>query len=102
MGSVKRTSAQVQVADNFRPLPEYYVDPLEMTAIGLLLGEKKMDKARLAARERAIGEFAIVGNASIRVKLRPPADMRPPEPWLHEWVKPKWLAKAREYVTEDE
>ena len=98
MGSVRKTSAQIQVADSFRPMPEYYVDPLELTAIGLKLGEIEFGKARLRAQERGLREMAIIGNASIRVALRPPADMRPPEGWLHEFVKPKYLARAKEYV----
>lgn len=96
----KPRSAQVQVRDTFKPLPEYSLDPLEITAIGLMLGAHKMDKARLAAKERGLREFAIIGNASVRVELRPQADMRPPEGWLHEFVKPRYLAQAREIVSE--
>lgn len=99
--TARATSAQVQVRDPFRPLPEYCIDPLEMTAIGLKLGPLKLDAARLAAQERGLREFAIVGDCSIRVQLRPPADMRPPEPWLHEWVKPKYLAQALAIVREE-
>lgn len=96
----KPRSAQVQVKDTFKPLPEYCIDPLEVTAIGLMLGAHKMDKARLAAKERGLREFAVIGNASIRVELKPQADMRPPEGWLHEFVKPKYLAQAKGIVRE--
>lgn len=98
---MKETSAQVQVTDTFKPYPEYCLDPLEITAIGLYLGPQKMDKARLKAQERGLREFCIVGNASVRVQCFPPLDMRPPEPWLHEFVKPKYLAEAKKYVTEE-
>ena len=94
-------SAQVQVRDTFRALPEYVLDPLEITAVGLKLGEIEMEKAILRAKSRGLREFAIIGDCSIRVALRPPADMRPPEPWLHEFVKPKYLARAKEYIKDD-
>ena len=101
MGRVRRTSAQVQVADFFKALPDYYLDPLEITAVGLKLGEHEMEKCILRAKERGVREFAIIGDCSIRVTLRPPQDMRPPEGWLHEFVKPKYLARAKSYVTDD-
>lgn len=89
----------VNVGDySFRPLTEVYVDPLEIVAIGLKLGQKAMDKAILAAKLRGIREYAIIGNHSVRVSLHPPADMRPDPGWLHEFVKPKYLARARDYV----
>lgn len=94
------TSVQVQVKDRFRALPEYCVDPLEITAIGLKLGQSKMEKARAWARERAMGEFAIIGDSGVHVALRPPFDSRPPEPWLHEFVQPVYLAQARGIVTD--
>jgi hypothetical protein len=99
--AAKPRSAQAQVRDPFKALPEYVVDPLEVTAIGLKLGAHRMDKARRAAKERGLREFAIVGNASVRVSLRPPADMRPPEPWLHEFVLPRYLAQAQAIMREE-
>lgn len=100
MGRVRRTSATVQMRDTFRALPEYYLDPLEITAVGLKLGEDKMEKCILAAKDRGLREFAIIGDCSIRVTLRPPVDMRPPEPWMHEFVKTKYLARAKSLVTD--
>jgi hypothetical protein len=99
--AAKPRSAQAQVRDTFKPLPEYVLDPLEITAVGLKLGAHRMDKARLAAKERGLREFAIVGNASVRVNLRPPADMRPPEGWLHEFVRPAYMAQARLILAEE-
>lgn len=101
MGRVRRTSAQVQVKDDFRALPEYCVDPLTITAIGLKLGEQRMQECILAAKRRGIREFAIIGDTSIRVMLRPPPDAWPPEPWMHEWVKPKYLAQAKAIISEE-
>ena len=96
-----RKSAQIQVKDNFRPMSEYCVDPLTMVAIGLKLGDAKMEKARLLAQERMLGEFAAgIGNAGLTVALRPSADSLPPEEWLHEFVKPKYLHLAKVYVTD--
>jgi hypothetical protein len=98
---VSRADPRVIIADPFRPLPEYCIDPLEYVAIGLKLGQDKLEKAKLWALERALGEKAIIGDCSIRVELRPPADARPPEPWLHEFVKPKYLAQAKRYLFDD-
>lgn len=95
---MSRASPNILIKDPFRPLPEYCIDPLEYVAIGLKLGQDKMEKARLWAQERALGERAIIGDSSIRVELHPVPDSRPPEPWLHEFVKPKYLAQARKYV----
>lgn len=100
MGGVRKTSGQVQTRDPFRPLPEYALDPLEVTAVGLKLGADKWTKCRMAAKERGLREYAIVGDASIRVILRPPADMRPPDGWLHEFIKPRYLAQAKQIVTQ--
>jgi hypothetical protein len=89
-------SRQVQVKDNFRPMSEYCVDPLTIVAIGLKIGEAKMEKARLLAKERGMGEFAAgIGNAGLHVSLRVPPDAWPPEEWMHEFVKPKYLHQAR-------
>lgn len=98
--SPRRTSAQVQVKDEFRPLTEYCLEPLEVVALGLSLGSDKMDKARLLAKERGIGEFCCFGDWAIYTALRPPEDMRPPEPWTHEFLKPKFMHQARMIVTD--
>jgi hypothetical protein len=91
--------AMINVGDySFRPLTEVYVDPLEIVAIGLKLGQKEMDKCIARAKARGVREYAIIGNHSVRVSLHPPSDMRPDQGWLHEFVKPKYLARAREYV----
>lgn len=102
MGRVRRTSAQVQVKDDFRALPEYCVDPLTITAIGLLLGEAKMTKCIAAAKARGLREFAIIGDVGLHVALRPAPGSEPPEPWLHEFVKPKYLAQAQQILSEDD
>jgi len=96
----------IVVKDTFRPLSEYAVDPLTWTAIALHVsdGGQKMhrwDQCIAEAKVRAIGEKAVVGEAGLRVMLRPPADAWPPEAWLREFVKPKWLLLAKQVVTED-
>lgn len=99
--ATRGTSAQVQIRDPFRPLPSYCVDPLTITAVGLMLGEAKMDKARKWAKDRAIGEFAVIGDAGIRIELHPAKDSWPPEPWLHEFVKPKYMHKAHQIISDE-
>lgn len=97
----RRSSAQVQVKDTFRPMSEYCVDPLTICAIGLLIGEDKMMKARRLAKERGLGEFAAgIGNAALHVELHPPHDSWPPEEWLHEFVKEKHYYQAKMAVTD--
>lgn len=99
--AARRSSAQVQVKDPFRPMSEYCVDPLTIVAIGLRIGRDKMDKARELAKERAMGEFAAgIGNAALHVALHPPQDAWPPEEWLHEFVKPKYYHQAKMMVTD--
>ena len=97
---MKGTSGTVQVKDKFRALPEYCVEPLEIVAIGLKLGMAKFDRCRELAQERGVGEFAVIGNCGIQVMLNAPEDSRPPEGWLHEFVKIKYLAQARIMVTD--
>lgn len=98
---MRRTSAQVQVRDPFRPLPEYCVDPLTIMAIGLKIGQDKMDKARLLAKERGLGEFAAdIGGIALHVDLHPPIDSWPPEPWLHEFVTEKHYFQAKMMVSD--
>lgn len=96
----RRATPQVQVRDFYVPLPEYCLDPLEITAIGLMVGESRFEKFRLRAKERGTGEFAIIGDSAIHVSLHPPKDMRPPEGWIHEWVKAKFMHQAKEVVQE--
>lgn len=90
----------IVIKDTFRPMPEYCVDPLTITAIGLKLGEAAMDKAVLKAKERGLREFAVIGDCGIHVALRVPPEAWPPEPWMHEFVKPKYLAQARSIIND--
>lgn len=76
----------VNTADfSYRKLPIYYLTPLEVVCLARGIGEKKWAKCQEAGRTRLDPEVsALAYGAEIRVALRPPKDMRPPEAWLHE------------------
>lgn len=84
-------------------LPIYYIQPLELVAMALAMGEKKWQKCEEEAQRRNISKHskAVAYGADVRLTLRKEHDMRPPPEWLEEAkINQDTLAKAR-IVLED-
>ncbi len=84
----------------FKRYPVYWVDPLGAVAIGLKLGQDKMDQARAEAKSRGIQEYAIVGGLAIRLTLKPSAEEWPPEGFCKEFLTPDLLLQAKAILQE--
>lgn len=77
--------AFINQGNDYRPLPIYYLTPLEVVCLARKFGQKRWAKCEEEGAKRLDPEVtAVAMGAEIRVALRPPKDMRPPLEWLLE------------------
>lgn len=82
----------------------YYLQPLEIVAMGIAMGEKRWKKCEEEARRLNISKHsrAVAYGADVRVTMRREHDMRPPPEWLAEaMINEDTLRRARELVFDE-